>query len=470
MYSSSRYGVNRSRFSRSLCGAKLKTNGIIVSLVICIICSAPAGAAEPKVNGFLHEVNGQRILHVWGTHYEMGYAHGYLLADDIMQMFNDYILYLLPKAIYEPAHYVMPLWFALEDEYREEVQGLLDGMIDSGFGLFIPHLGRDLDLDDLIFCNALGDIGAMACSTQMAWGPATENDAQLQGEMAVVRNLDWALFGPDRFLLAEKTIVLVFTPTVNQGQTVASVSFPGFFGCLSCINEEGVTAVVNIAHNGVPLWEIDLVERFYHSGLTLREALHAGDLNQDGQTNLRDVSELFAARHRSGAIVINMAQPAAGGGEDPAVVIEADNKGLVLRTPLDEPGWYDDILLATNDLRILRPFEPCDRYDEMKKQITERGGKLTLDEMWSILSLVQQESFLSTTAQSIYFIPSTLEIGMAYSDGETMSCDKSPSRLTWEDITALPEGVDLPDDDTSVGNDDDQADHGSDDAKTGGCG
>lgn len=442
----------------------MKKSLYVALALILSIFSANAHAEEPTVNGYLHEIDGQRILHLWGDHYEMGYAHGYLLGEEIIQVMHEYVLFLVPPVLYSAAHFAASLLFAMPEEYREEVQAMVDGIIDSGADPYIEPLGRNINADDLMMCNAIGDIGAMACSCQMAWGPGTEDDPALAGQVAVVRNLDWTMTGPDRFLLPEKSILIVFTDTDPDQQAVAMYSFPGFFGCLSCMNEQGTTAVVNIAHNGIPLWDINFIHRYVPMGITLRQALAAKDFNQDGQGDMYDLIDNIALNYPSGAIAINLAQASAASGGDPAVIVETDSDGMLLRTPGDEPGWYDDILLSTNHLSKLRADKKCRRLRTMHDEITSLDGRLTLDEMWRIERMVQQDYFLSSTVQTIYFLPDSREIGMAYTSHDAFSADKSPTVLSWQEATELPDDVDLSDDDESPdespADDDDDSDNG----------
>ncbi len=416
------------------------------TLLAVLLPAFPAFAADPPVNGYLYEVDGQPVLHVWGSHYEMGYAHGALLGEQIMESMQDYVLRLLPPSIYSAMHVIAPLLFALPDEYREEVQGMVDGIFASGANPFIEELGRYIDAGDLIFCNAVGDIGAMACSSQLAWDDATAGDPALDGETALVRNLDWALAGPNPYLLPEGTVVITYDPTDAGEQAVAAVTFPGFFGCLSCMNESGLTATVNIAHNGIDLWKIRFTQRYYHSGVTLRQALHARDWNGDGAGDLYDVLDDLAAKAPSGAVVVNVAQPRDTNDGNPGVVAEVDSAGFTTRTPADDPEFFGNILIATNHLRKLRPPAKCERYATMHDLIEERDGRLTLDEMWWIERQVIQDRFLSTTAQTMYFLPFRRELGVSFSTADTYSPDKEPVVLSWEDLTMLPPGLSLDDD------------------------
>ena len=157
----------------------------------------------------------------------------------------------------------------------------------------------------------------------------------------------------------------------------------------------------------------------------------------------------IADQRSSGAIAINIAEPRDLALDEPGVVAETDADGFAARTPADDPEFFGDILIATNHLRKLRAPIECDRYAKMHEIITNHGGKLTMDLMWWIEGQVIQNRRLSTTAQTMYFIPFRREMGVAYSSDDAFSPDKQPALLTWDDVTELPAGVDLSDDDTS---------------------
>lgn len=434
----------------------MKKHALLLCVLILLVSFSLANANDLlKVNGYLHEVDGQRVLHVWGSHFEMGYAQGYILADEIVYMMNNYALSLLPDLIYFLGHMVVPYLFEFPEEYLEEAHGIIEGINNSNANSFLPALGRKIDVSDLVFANALGDMGAMACSTQIAWDKGTMRDPMLQGETAMVRNLDWTLAGPDKYLLSRNTIVIVYTPSTPNTNSVASVTFPGFIGCLSCMNEQGVSVALNIAHNGIGLLGINYAQKFTHIEVTLRQALHAGDLNGDGVNSIQDVIDNVADSVRSGAFVINIAQPLDRTPSNPAVILETDNTGWVVREPWDEPAIPQNVLISTNDLRKLYPAPKSDRYATMKEIINDLDGELTLGGMWAIEGDVVQDKWLSTTAQTIYFIPYTRELGVAFTDSQTFSVDKAPSVIPWDRLIELPEGVDLPE---SQDDDDDDSD------------
>lgn len=426
--------------------------GALVFGLLIVLFFSQSVMADPEVSevkGYLHEVHGQRVLHVWGSHYEMGYAQGYLLGDQIMRAMREYILELLPMTIYMAGHFVVPPLFEVPEDFVEEIRGVIDGLSRSGADTYIPVLNRHIDEWDLVFSNAVADLGSMACSTQIGWEEATKTDPRLAGETAMTRNLDWALAGPDRYLLSRETIVVVYSPEIAGRQTVASVTFPGFLGCLTCMNESGVAAALNIAHNGIPMWEINFAERFTHSGFIIRQALEADDLNGIGSSSIDDVTDNIKQNIQSGALVVNLAEPLGTTSRAPGAVCEADNQGFAIRRTDDETGIPPNILLATNDLRKLREPPGCDRYETLVQGVNDLNGQLTLQDMWDLEKLVVQDSFLSTTVQTVYFFPSELEMGVAWSDENEFSIHKIPAILQWEDLIELPEGeeIDEQDDD-----------------------
>jgi hypothetical protein len=425
----------------------------LLLLLLLLLIATNSFAEEPApVNGYLHEIEGQRILHVWGTPHEMGYAHGYLLGQEVIDLFHGYILELVPLSIYKLAYQLVAPLFELPQDFQDEGNGLLAGMRDAGVDMNIGPLGREIELADLLFCNAVADIGAAACSTEIAWGSATQDDPLLEGETAMARNLDWPTAGPNPYLLPESAVLIAFSPSAENQSTVVSYTYPGFFACLSCMNDQGVSAAVNVAHNGVPILDIDFGDNFVPIGVSIRQALHE-DVDQSGKLDLYDVVESIENNPRSGAVIVNLAQPLAGSDGDPGAVLESDNGGVILRVPADQPELGDSILIATNHLRKLRAKDACDRYDLLLDEIGGLGNELTTGSMLDLLGMVKQNWFLSRTLQTVTFFPSTLRMGMSFTTADAVSIDRELVELSWEQMTALPEEPDDDDDD----NDDDTA-------------
>ena len=125
--------------------------------------------------GWYEEIDGVKILHVSGTYYDMGYQHGYLLKDMVVE--NHRAL----SEIYTqfmPYEEIINLYYGLKDyipqDFKDEMQGLADG---SG-----------LLFDDVAFSVAKYLIAhdMTACVTGAVWDTAT-----LDGKMYHFRSGDW---------------------------------------------------------------------------------------------------------------------------------------------------------------------------------------------------------------------------------------------------------------------------------------
>ncbi len=100
----------------------------------------PASADDVQVNGTLRDGGDHKVLHVWGTHIEMGYAHGYLLADEVMALAEGYIL---------------PMYGVSPDQYETLLSVVLPTfeehkrLLDTGVNLQFDHFGREVSYSDV---------------------------------------------------------------------------------------------------------------------------------------------------------------------------------------------------------------------------------------------------------------------------------------------------------------------------------
>ena len=110
---------------------------------------------------------GYTVLRVWGSHYEMGYAHATLLGDSIVAAVEQFeqlvgVGYSDLRALMEVAVWQPP---EIEDEF--------DGMVDS---LSVTYPLAGIDELDLKVINTVGDWGAaLACRSHICWGRYVED-------------------------------------------------------------------------------------------------------------------------------------------------------------------------------------------------------------------------------------------------------------------------------------------------------
>ena len=405
----------------------------VAAVAVLVLLATGAGAAE--IHGKMRVVDGQRVLHVWGTPFEMGYAHGRWLGPEIRDLFQGYILEFVPPAAFQVAADLMPRLFDIDPEYREEIDGLLAGITESGTSTYIEELGRYLTLWDILVANSLADLRGMACSSISAWGDATADDPTLAGRIALARDLDWTLAGSDKYLLSRGTVVIAYSPSDPQRQEVVSVGFPGFIGCLSCMNAAGVVSTQNQAHFGSTILEgLDWNGPFQPINLVLRAALEKRDVDGDGISTIADLVQAVADHPRSGKYVVHAIQPDDGRTDLPAEIIEADNGGMTVRYPAATPEFGPDLMIVTNHFLLLHPPVYCKRYHRMTEVVTERKSRFTLDAMWDLERQVMQDWWGSTTIHTMLFVPDFRVLTVAYSDDAALAGNAQPAVLAWEDL------------------------------------
>jgi hypothetical protein len=130
------------------------------AVAIGVICAAILGASlaasippkgDERLKGAVRRpaVKGWTYVHLEGTPAEIGYQHGYLLAAEIQDMQKVFVLELKHDSgkdwnfFRDAAKNV--LWPHVEQEYREEMQGIADGLNAQGV---------KLDLWDVVTINA----------------------------------------------------------------------------------------------------------------------------------------------------------------------------------------------------------------------------------------------------------------------------------------------------------------------------
>jgi hypothetical protein len=199
------------------------------------------------------------VIHIWGSAYDLGYAHGSILRDSAQRMMNR-------------------TWAYLESQVEQELSGLPTWLqqIISNFGLdvaldltwdlvkdFTPQHFVDemqgladaagVDYDTVRRIHLIGELTQGDCSMYGASGSATAST----GKTLQMRTLDWDVDGPFK----DYPAVVVYHP--EEGHAFANVGFLGWVGALSgqsvqqmAISEIGVafpdSTFGNMSRQGVP--------------------------------------------------------------------------------------------------------------------------------------------------------------------------------------------------------------------------
>ncbi|MDP7071043.1 MAG: C45 family autoproteolytic acyltransferase/hydrolase [Phycisphaerales bacterium] len=207
-------------------------------LLLAIATLAPPAQPTEEVRGHIEHAGEARIVHVYGTPAEMGYAHGWLVGADfvrgIQQLFE-----ILPPSTHGMVE-VMRGWtplISLSPAHREELSAMYRGLRDrvGEDGLILPGVERPLDETDLLLWNGYDMFRVVGCSGFTVWGAQTSDGAALTG-----RTLDLAVFSPH---WVDTQILLVRHPTT--GYATASLTPVCLLGAMTGINEHGVCAFLH---------------------------------------------------------------------------------------------------------------------------------------------------------------------------------------------------------------------------------
>lgn len=168
-----------------------------------------------------------RVLHMYGTPYEMGFQHGSLMREDIQQLYERIVgrvkIYLSEDMLDEIFNLMEP-YIPLEE--KEEMRGLAHG--------------ADVPLRLVQWVHAIPEISEYgpkkrfrrgfkqtSCSNLVAFGKATEG-----GELYQLRVLDWIR----NFGVQQWPVILAHHP--DRGNASVTFAYAGFIGSVTGMNEQ----------------------------------------------------------------------------------------------------------------------------------------------------------------------------------------------------------------------------------------
>lgn len=342
------------------------------------VAEVPAAepAAEPTgaLHGELTVESGQRVLRVWGTPQQMGFAHGALLRAQILEVVDEYALGVIPPATIDAAGSVYAATADIPSRLRVEAEAVIEGMRSRG-SIHVQTLDRDLLPRDLLVLNAMTDLVAIGCSSVSAWGASTQGDGALASAPVVVRNLDWSTETP----LLRNQLVIVYQPDDEQRQAVTSVAFAGYLGCLSCVNETGVTTLFNMGYGDGTASLAGAMAGFAPANLMLRDALERRDVDGDGVSTPDDVESAVREATHAGSWILHVLGP---DGDVPARILEVEADGVVRRDPDETLG--PTVLAATNHLRAKARPQPGARWRQIERRNAETRRAYSADVLWDL--------------------------------------------------------------------------------------
>jgi isopenicillin-N N-acyltransferase-like protein len=202
-------------------------------------------------NWLKHHKSGLWELYVEGDGYERGVANGMLtkeLHEFQEEAFFKQIQILVPNLNYLKflkyfvGYFNRHLPNHITEEYKEEILGISKFASDK-FDFIAPKYHRILNY------HGAHDIGhalqdknmTVGCTSFSVWDKKSED-----GKLLVGRNFDF--YSGDDF--AKNKIVQFTNPT--KGYKFATVTWSGFIGACSGMNEKGITVTINAAKSSIP--------------------------------------------------------------------------------------------------------------------------------------------------------------------------------------------------------------------------
>lgn len=190
-------------------------------------------------------------LYVEGDPLEIGLIQGRLTQPMLYnqeQVFFDKINDLVPSEGKRKflrkflSWYNRKMYQHIPNEYKSEIYGTSQYMSDDFDPIATPYLRALYFHGAHDIGHALKDLMLVGCTSFAAWNNKTED-----GQLLIGRNFDF--YAGDAF--AENKIIAFINP--DEGYKFMSVTWPGFIGVVSGMNEKGLTVTINAGKSKIPL-------------------------------------------------------------------------------------------------------------------------------------------------------------------------------------------------------------------------
>ena len=204
-----------------------------------------------KNNWFRKSASGLYELYVEGDAFERGVINGKLSKELVIRQedhFAEQISKMVPSAFTRQYLKYIIGWFNrnldknITEEYKEEIYGISESAsekyqyLGSNYQRILNyHAAHDIG-------HALQSMALVGCTSFGTW-----DDKSQDSTMIIGRNFDF--YVGDKF--AADKIVAFFNP--QQGHKFVTITWGGFVGAVSGMNDQGLTVTINAAKSDYPL-------------------------------------------------------------------------------------------------------------------------------------------------------------------------------------------------------------------------
>ncbi len=371
----------RDRAGRDCSNLQFAVCSLQFAIILLLIWAFSAVADEARPfregkfeGGELRYINDLPVLVVSGTPQEIGRQKAALTGEAALKLvdYPNKLLRLVNRGeerwqkLLELAEALKPQF---PENYREEMRAFAD------------QAGIRRDWDVALLSNVLVDIyrRGLNCSSLMVEASRSDTGGPLFG-----RNLDFYTFG----MLDKYSLVTVHRP--RDKHAFASIGFPGFFGCISGINDAGLALAVHevfLSKDGAPIFNPKGVPY----ALCFRRILEECSTVEEAEKLLRSTER---------TTLLNLAVC----DRRQAAVIEMTPKTVAVRHSVD------GLCICTNHFRTpeLIMFAWCRRYGILEK--SQALKTLGVDDVAKKLHEVNMGRL---TVQTMIFEPEPLLLHLA---------------------------------------------------------
>jgi hypothetical protein len=401
------------------------------------------GVFSQEVNGnFLKNDTDLSVIQVWGTHYERGYAVGYLIPDKIVDLYQNYIvpefgsyLSIAKQLVSSPEHFSIP------QEYIDEAQGMLDGAVAAGADM------TGVDYKDILVANAYLDISAVSakaqnlgngCSTLMSWGDATDH-TDINTRSVISRHVDWS---PDDVVVRNHVIVAHIPSEVDE-QPWVMIGFAGQISALSGFNDNGLCSFQHMLSDFSGSGSLNMA--YEPVWFSIRKGLEQYDYNQDESVDVQDLKTVIAENqngYADGFIITMMGKSTAQHDSLIACVAELAPSGQKItfrgnEYPDSIPG--DNLYAANYEIKRNDHVHLCTRYNNVINLIGS-GKDISSHKNWQIMEEGSNGGW--SNIQFMQVLPEDRIFNFSYFHNDQAAFEVDSITYTFDELFDIPTSSD----------------------------
>ncbi|MES2344460.1 MAG: C45 family peptidase [Chlamydiota bacterium] len=349
---------------------------------------------------YLETIQGQHVLHLKGSYYEMGYAHGKLLQKEIQANVTNYID--KKREGFEEQttgfqNHLMTMLSHTPNPFIEEIRGMA--------------AGSNIPFIKLLILNLFPEM--FHCSGLVAFNDATKN-----GEFYHVRVLDYSI-GKN---LQETAVLIVAEP--ERKIPFVNVSYAGFIGSITGMNLEQIS-VGEIGGKGYGSWE------GMPMAFLMRELLENAD-------SLEIAKQIFSETKRTCeyyyVVSDGKTQDAFGAYATKEVLQFIEPSTLYTIHSIEHPEGK-----SFDQPKDCVALSGVDRYPVLRERIMEHYG--AIDEL-VLQEIIKRPVSMESNLHNVIFLPKELKLLVAHAgkNGEP-ACDEPYTLFSLEELLKSPASV-----------------------------